>query len=353
MIFLVLPYNYHSGWGNCSINLAKQISKKQQIRYFSTEFDLNSGANPIESEFFKKYRLDNIEYLKNQNDYPIIQSLEHDLQPYQGYLKGSKKIGLCFSDRFIPEDLAQKARANFDYIIAGSEWSKNLLKKYGVESIVIHQGVDPFIFNKNHKKKEVFIDDFVVFSGGKFEHRKGQDVFIKAYKTFQDRHPDVRLVCAWVNSYTKNDGFKHLQEANIDLSRVIRIPLMMNNCMANIYQNTDVGVFPSRCEAGTNLVMMEYMACGKPAIATIGTGQADLLTPNNSRIIESLGACSLQENGKEISIWEEPSSESILENLEWAYNNRSKLSKLGTEGAKTMTQKTWAHMASSILDLID
>ena len=48
--------------------------------------------------------------------------------------------------------------------------------------------------------------------------------------------------------------------------------------MPQVYQNTDVGIFPSRCEAGTNLVMMEYMACGKPAIATVGTGLTVRLT---------------------------------------------------------------------------
>ena len=140
---------------------------------------------------FRKYNFNNIDYLKSQNEYPIIQSLEHDLQPYQGYLNGSKKIGLCFSDRLIPQHLAQKATSHFDYIISGSEWSKNLLQQYGVESTVIHQGIDPLIFNKTRSEKEIFKDDFIVFSGGKFEHRKGQDVFIKAYKVFQDRHPGL------------------------------------------------------------------------------------------------------------------------------------------------------------------
>ncbi len=41
----------------------------------------------------------------------------------------------------------------------------------------------------------------MVFSGGKFELRKGQDVVIRAYRVLQDRHPDVMLVNAWFNPW--------------------------------------------------------------------------------------------------------------------------------------------------------
>ena len=40
---------------------------------------------------------------------------------------------------------------------------------------------------------------FVVFSGGKLEHRKGQDVAVAAFRDFQKTHPQLRplLVTAW------------------------------------------------------------------------------------------------------------------------------------------------------------
>jgi hypothetical protein len=37
----------------------------------------------------------------------------------------------------------------------------------------------------------------VVFSGGKLEHRKGQDLVIRAFVRFVQRHPDAVLVTAW------------------------------------------------------------------------------------------------------------------------------------------------------------
>ena len=122
--------------------------------------------------------------------------------------------------------------------------------------------------------------------------------------------------------------------------------------MPRIYQNTDVGVFPSRCEAGINLVMMEYMACGKPVIATIGTGQKDLINEKTGIAIENSGICNLIENDKIVSQWEEPNVDSVIDKLDWAYHNRAKLKPLAKQGAKFISQYTWERMAQQIINLI-
>ena len=107
MIFLVLPCNYQTGWGVCSTNLAREISKKTQIRYVSSEF-INNQKNPLEAEFFKSLQFNDLEYLKVQKKYPIIQAVEHDLKPYFGDLSGSYKICITFSDRKIPAEMIDK-----------------------------------------------------------------------------------------------------------------------------------------------------------------------------------------------------------------------------------------------------
>ena len=45
----------------------------------------------------------------------------------------------------------------------------------------------------------MFDDRFVIFSGGKLEYRKGQDIVIAAFKIFQKRHPEALLITAWHN----------------------------------------------------------------------------------------------------------------------------------------------------------
>jgi glycosyltransferase involved in cell wall biosynthesis len=357
MIFLVLPYNTYTGWGVCSINLAKELAQKTKIKYVSNDLnerhEFNANFNAIAHSYFVKSKFRDLDYLKTQKDYPVIQAVEHDLTPFMGYVSGSKRIAITFSDRNIPDDLIKKAKENYDLIVAGSQWCKNLLADKGLDAIVIHQGIDPCLFNKSRSEKKYFHDDFLIFSGGKFEDRKGQDITIKAYKVIQDRYPDVKLVCSWFNAYASTTGLSILEKSGIDMSRVIFIPFLTNNNMPNIYQNTDIGVFPSRCEAGTNLVMMEYMACGKPAIASVGTGQSDLITEKNGFSLNSTGQCLLKdESGKTLSIWENPDPEHLIERLDWAYNNRGELPKYGQEAAKTMSKKTWKHMADSVLKLI-
>ncbi len=38
---------------------------------------------------------------------------------------------------------------------------------------------------------------FVVFSGGKLEFRKGQDLAVAAMRIFMQRHSDVVFITAW------------------------------------------------------------------------------------------------------------------------------------------------------------
>lgn len=351
MIFLILPCNCVSGWGVCSTNLARELSQKTKIKYVSTELDGNSFVqNPAEAAFFKTLKFSNFEYLATQKRYPIVQAVQHDLSDYMGNFSGSKKIAITFADRKIPKKFVDQSK-KFDVIVSGSQWCKNLLTDHGIDSEVILQGIDPLIFNESRSEKQIFRDDFLIFSGGKFEDRKGQDVTLKAYKIFQDRHPEARLVCCWANPYTDDSGMKILMKSGVDLNRVITIPTMPNPCMSQIYQNTDVGVFPSRCEAGTNLVMMEYMACGKPAIATIGTGQSDLINEKTGMPLENSKVCELLENSEVVALWEEPSVDSIVDKLEWVFDNTQEAKKIGKEAASLMKDYTWGHMASKIHNL--
>ena len=352
MIFLALPYNNYTGWGVCSLNLATELCQLTKIKYYSDELENDKSVNSIADRFFKKISFKDLNYIKNQKDYPLIQALEHDLKPYIDYFNGSIKIGITFADRKIPREMVEKSK-NYDFIISGSTWSQNLLQQNKVNSIVIHQGINPIIFNESRKQKKYFHDDFILFSGCKYETRKGQDVVIKAFKIICEKYPDVRLVCNWMNTYTQKDGREDLINAGISHDRVIMTPLHTHEIMAEIYQNTDLGIFPSRCEAGTNLVMMEYMACGKPCIATTGTGQGDILNIENGLPLRSKGETVLRSpEGDFLSNWEEPDVEHLVDLIEWSYKNRKKIEKLGKKAASTMKNKTWSNMAKEMIKLI-
>ena len=41
----------------------------------------------------------------------------------------------------------------------------------------------------------------MLFSGGKFEFRKGQDLVLKAFSVLSKKHPDMVLLTAWHNPW--------------------------------------------------------------------------------------------------------------------------------------------------------
>ncbi len=86
--------------------------------------------------------------------------------------------------------------------------------------------------------------------------------------------------CTAIKNILANNG--------IDLSKVITLPPKFNSSMARIYKNTDCALFPNRCEGGTNLVLMEYMSCGKPAIVTNSSGHRDVSNDHNAIMLKNL-----------------------------------------------------------------
>jgi glycosyltransferase involved in cell wall biosynthesis len=79
------------------------------------------------------------------------------------------------------------------------------------------------------------------------------------------------------------DQINHVLSINdVDISKVATYEIIPNTQLRDLYALTDIGVFPNRCEGGTNLVLMEYMACGRPVIASYTSGHTDILTDENS-----------------------------------------------------------------------
>ena len=271
-------------------------------------------------------------------------------------------IGYCFFEheilayRFIPQ-----AARQWDHIVAGSTWCEHHLKIAGMQaSSTILQGIDPAVFQPVPPRP----DDgrFVVFTGGKFEFRKGHDLIIAAMRIFMARHRDVRLACAWHNHWSNSirtmeqsrcidfqyrdepceELFPRLLAANgIPPERVVLYPVMENQRMKAAYAASDVGLFPNRCEGGNNMVMCEYMACGRPVIASTMTGHQDVVREQYALCLSSYEPVLAQLAGDVTGVWFEPAVDEIVALLEQAYRDRQALHRLGAAAAGAMTQLSW------------
>jgi glycosyltransferase involved in cell wall biosynthesis len=206
----------------------------------------------------------------------------------------------------------------------------------------------------------------VVFSGGKFELRKGQDIVIAAMRVLMERHRDVWLSCSWTNQWPFSlatmaaspfinyrhdaDDFLNLPERTIlanglDRSRVIVNPLIDNTAIRTLFAGSHLGLFPNRCEGGNNMVMCEYMACGRSVIASDTTGQADVINAEIAFPLSRYRPMVVENGGVKTAVWEEPSLEEVVELLEAAYRNRDQLPAKGARAAAQMERLSWGAAA--------
>jgi tetratricopeptide (TPR) repeat protein/glycosyltransferase involved in cell wall biosynthesis len=289
-------------------------------------------------------------------------------------IRGSHTVGLIFSEdtQFTKADLA-KAGA-YDRIIAGSRWNAEILRQYGIQHVsTICQGIDPTLFHPA-PKSGLWSDRFVVFSGGKLEFRKGQDLVVKAFRDFQTRHPDAVLLTAWhnlwpatmadlersryVNGTPTIDQSGRLQikdwlvKQGIPDSACLDMGPITNSTIGQILREADVALFPNRAEGGTNLAAMESMACGIPTILSANTGHLDLIHDNHCYALRHQRPVDPTPNYQGTDGWGESDIDEIIETLETVYQNREHAQQIGQASAHFMLDWTWEKQVSRLLEAI-
>lgn len=322
------------GWGVCNRNLIREFCAMSLAEPSALEF---SWGNSIPRDV----------------DVAFIPLADHDFNPASP-VRG--KVNLAYS--FFESPLGPNAAANaakYDTVFVGSTWCKERCAERGIHNTaVLIQGVDGEIFAPQPPRQPD--GQFRIFSGGKFEYRKGQDLVIAAFAEFAKTHPEAHLVCAWFNPWWQmiapaveqsglivptimrgsyEELFADLLEANgIPRDRFTILPRLSQRDLAREMANTDCGLFPNRCEGGTNLVLMEYAATGRPVIANVATGHAD---------IDSLIDCPIEvlsvyeENG-----WAVQKVDWIVQEMQNAFHDRSTLS------GKVIP--TWSAAAEKVMD---
>lgn len=374
MLYLATPTGAFHGWGVCGRYLAKELSALDQVALLTEPFDVREVGDELDYHLLSGL-LCRAEPPPAARA-PVLQAVFHtEMLPYRPALRGRCNLGYTFfENNLLTARQVSNLRAHFDLVATGSRFCEQVLRAHGLSAVVtVLQGVDTAIFRPAPVPKEYFRDAFVVFSGGKFEFRKGQDLVIRAYRALQDRHRDVRLVHSWYNCWPESlatmqlsrhirfvpspDAYpgmisQVLRDNGIDLERVTTLLPRPNVMMARIYWNTDVGLFPNRCEGGTNLVLMEYLACGRPAIASFNSGHRDILTPANSLPLRSGRPVVLRDGDSNVAEWTEPDLEETIELLEWAYQHRDRLERLGRQAARDLSALTWRRAAEQFHGLL-
>ena len=349
MIYLGLVKGDNYGWGVCSRYLIHELSRLRSVRVLTGQ----QGPEP-----------------NGRLGAKLFQALTGaDFRPLFETARGTENFGYTFFENELGRHSIENAK-RYDLVLAGSSWCRDRMQERGISNCdVLIQGIDPDVFHpiKEHTPP----DRFVIFSGGKFELRKGQDLVLRAVKVLQEKYPDVYLVNCWYNlwpqsarqmacsphisfQYNSNHSWTGLMQqtylANgLDPGRIRTMGLVPYRQQRELFKQTDIGIFPNRCEGGTNLVMMEYMACAKPAIVSYTSGHKDIVTEDNALLLRQMTDLEItSKRGALVGRWQEPCLDELISKLEFAYHHRSRLRKIGHRAGSDLSHYTWKRCARQL-----
>lgn len=370
------------GWGIFGINVARQLLRRgAPIPRLLDEPVLDETATRELQSLVDEWKV--VSRLRAQQaangptllaDSTVIQAFGNGFTGpgSQRRFRGERNVGFIFFEEnaFTPAQLA--LGKEMDLMLAGSRWNAQLLKEWGFpRTAFVMQGVDTERFQPRPRSGR-FGDRFVVFSGGKLEFRKGQDIALVAFREFARRHPDALLITAWHNPWpataasikesphgvgvpatdkaTNRLVFSDwLRDSGLPQGSFLDAGFLNNRDMPGFYREVDVALFPNRAEGGTNLVAMEAMASGIPCILSANTGHLDLMTDDNCYRLTRQAPL----QGAERKGWGESDPAEIVEHLETVHAQRAEARECGLRGAAFIRQFNWQAQTEQLISTID
>lgn len=368
------PVGFSSGWGTYGLQLALALARHELAEPVLLEAPALAGVSPLAAR--------RIQSLLRATPSDRIAAAVR-LTGLGNHLVGAPNAGLpsdrmnagmvFFEDTSIDAVAVARAHA-FDVIVAGSTWNAEILKAFGVTNVaMVLQGVDPALFHPA-PRTGAFGDRFHVFSGGKLEYRKGQDIVVEAFRRFHATHPDAVLVTSWHNHWPQTmagvdaEGYVHglpavrggrceiepwLVANGLPAEAVVDLGLQAQPQMAQVLREMDAAVFTNRCEGGTNLVAMEAMACGVPTILSANTGHLNLIGADTCFPLERQQTISRATPlYRSTFSWGESDPDEVVAALERIYDDRAEAVRRGAVGAQLLAQLPWSAQADRLLEVL-
>jgi glycosyltransferase involved in cell wall biosynthesis len=162
-----------------------------------------------------------------------------------------------------------------DGVVACSDALRQDVLQFAPQARVttIHNGADIGLFNGTVRTPPVAIRR--ILHVGKFEHKKSQDVILRAFKRLLETHPDCSLVLI--------GGFGPLLEqtrgliAELGLQQQVELHVNVPHTqLPEFMGRADLFILPSRSEP-FGIVLLEAGAAGLPVVATRVGGIPELL----------------------------------------------------------------------------
>jgi len=375
-----------TGWGVYGINLTLQLQSHQD---FSPTLLFPTGKLPehplqrvkLQPAIKKFNTLTNAlthipDFNPTSENLTILYGLGNNFIYNKSPLDSPNKVGVIFFENTIFSQAGRERAQLFPLIITGSHWNEEVLKgqRFTSQIETVIQGIDPTIFHPA-TKTGLFKERFVIFSGGKLEYRKGQDLVIAAFKIFHQRHPEALLLAAWHNSWPDSmseittaghvsglpDKKQNQPQAITDWllknglaeDSFIVLPETPNIYMAPIMREADAALFPNRGEGGTNLVAMEALACGIPTILAANSGQLDFAKVKICYPLQDQGQVQTTAYMPGVEGWGESKIDEIVAVLEDIYTHPDRARQRADRAADYMQNFTWEIQIDKLLQKLN
>ncbi|RJF81310.1 glycosyltransferase [Azospirillum cavernae] len=305
-------------------------------------------------------------------DWTLLHALSNGFNegPTSARFRGSRNVGvIAFEDSRFDAATLERAR-RYDGIVVHSTYNRDLLLEQGILDVdCAFQGIDPGELPALPPASR-FGDRFVIFSGGKLEFRKGQDIVLAAFRRFHERHPDALLVTAWHNYWPQtsatiaespltpvppmigeNGKLRIVEWAmahGVPPEGFVDMGFIARRQIAPILADCHAAVFPNRCEGATNLVAMEAMACGVPVILSANTGHLDLIREDNCLPLRDQTPVADPTGARRG--WGESAVDEVVEQLEHLYTDRAAARACAKKGRAFMFgERSWRAFAKSFV----
>jgi len=365
-MFLVVTRNFPPDIGGMQIlmgGLSESLLEHGPVKVFANEFpnsekyDSTSSIN-IERikgiKLFRKYRKANMvnDFIsKNSNIRAVFADHWKSLELLKTqYLKKTKTFCLLHSKEINHEINSSlnkrliKSTDKADFIIANSNFTKDLAIKVGINKSKIHVIFPGIPKPKNiddtsvDEAKKTFGNSFPkIITVARLDKRKGHDKILMVIKNLKTKYPKIKYISVGFGD-EENNLKKLIKELSLE-KEVILLKNIEESFKLGLISESDLFLMPTRKEKksveGFGISFVEAASYGTPSIGGSYGGSADAISHNKTGLI-----C----DGEDLnSIYE--SVINILAN--------DKFTKLGKEALNFSENFHWNKVVKNYLKLIN
>ncbi len=269
-----------------------------------------------------------------------------------------------------------------DIVFTTTERHKQILVNEGVPIAkihVVHEGVDPVLYNTKECIKYIDTGKFTYITVGKWEKRKNTDMIIGSFlDTMQ--YKECALIAHTYNPFAQNMGMKN-PWTQVDLGSYgmkeikdtqdyvlvsngmcdvyLTKPGISTLKMRSLYRSANVGIYYSHAE-GWYLPLIETLACGVPCIASNVIGPSEYLngapTVQSDLVISPIGEEIANDGywfkGKS-GTWSTLSKSDLCDTIEDVYDDKDKYSAPDASLAKHYHDNfNWSLATNKVVDIL-